>query len=300
MFAAAPVAKGELVLEEAPALRFPWVEEFEDFWQSGGDVPIMLEAQLRETIDELGQDERRGFWGLHDHYASGSACGVFLTNALPVGEDSEAAALCLLGSRFNHSCVPNVNHTWQDDLEVYAFRAMRDIEAGEELTICYATDILFSPAEERQDETEERFRFRCEGCAACSRGPDEREESDRRRGEMRRLDEKVKQTLSMQDEGGPRLEVAGGKRAGDPRFAAAQQAVEALVSLLDEELEGNPWMKSLAFYDGSEIAFAAGDAEKAEILLRAAYEQCLLAEGEDSDMSQGIKETLERFAEMRG
>ena len=33
----------------------------------------------------------------------------------------------------------------------------------EELTICYATDILFSPAEERQDETEERFRFRCSG-----------------------------------------------------------------------------------------------------------------------------------------
>ena len=30
-------------------------------------------------------------------------------------------------------------------------------------------------------------------------------------------------------------------------------------------------MKSLAYYDGSEVAFGAGDAEKAEVLLRSAH-----------------------------
>lgn len=295
MLATAPLAKGQLVLEEAPALTFPWVQDFEDFWHSGGDVPSVLEAQLREWVEGLSEDAQREFWSLHDHYASASACGVALTNALPVGEDSEGAALCLAASRFNHSCVPNVNHTWHEDRGVYTFRAMRDIEAGEELTICYATDILYGTAEERRDETKERFLFRCK-CTACSQGPGRREASDRRRSEMRRLDDVVKKVL---DAHGQPQEAARGSRGGDARLVAAQEAVEALVTLLDEELEGNPWLKSLAYQDGSEVAYVAQDEERVERLLEDAYEQSLLAEGEGGAMGQGILEAIQRFADMR-
>jgi hypothetical protein len=42
-----------------------------------------------------------------------------------------------LGSRINHSCIPNVHFAYNPWLEQETFHAVRDIAAGEELTVSY-------------------------------------------------------------------------------------------------------------------------------------------------------------------
>jgi len=56
--------------------------------------------------------------------------------------------LFLLGSKFNHSCIPNVMFypTHEYHLNVLKFRALRDILPGEELVISYTRlALLFFP-----------------------------------------------------------------------------------------------------------------------------------------------------------
>lgn len=68
------------------------------------------------------------------HDAGGDA----LTNyVVKVADDDESAALMLgYGSLYNHSDEPNAEYTHLAD-DAYAFGALRDIAAGEEITISY-------------------------------------------------------------------------------------------------------------------------------------------------------------------
>lgn len=89
--------------------------------------------------------------------------GRFLTNALPCGS---SAGLFLKGARFNSSCRPNVHYNWLDGRRVMQFRAMKDIQLGEELCIAYDIDGLLEPRETRQATIQRTSGFRCI-CPAC-------------------------------------------------------------------------------------------------------------------------------------
>lgn len=97
--------------------------------------------------------------------------GIWQTNALPLGPTdgsgpgrAAAAAIFLVGCRFNHSCVPNVSHCWEESLQVERFHAVIDIKAGTELCICYSNPIL---SREKRRQGLQVFGFTC-GCESCS------------------------------------------------------------------------------------------------------------------------------------
>lgn len=83
----------------------------------------------------------------------------------------------LLGSRFNHSCIPNVHFSFNRTLEKETFHAIRDITAGEELTIMY-TDGTNRTRGQRQAELD-KWGFRCT-CPACEDTPPGRERERKR------------------------------------------------------------------------------------------------------------------------
>ena len=74
----------------------------------------------------------------------------------------------LLGSRINHSCIPNVNFTFNENLNKITFHAVRDIEKGEELTLSYIVEANRTRAM-RQSELISRG-FMC-SCLACEDTP---------------------------------------------------------------------------------------------------------------------------------
>ena len=92
---------------------------------------------------------------------------IWLTNAYDQG-------IFLLLSRFNHSCQPNTEYFWNTDLEVWALdvRTVRQVRAGEELTVCYRS---FWPNStmERQSMLRGSYSFDCY-CEGCDISEDER------------------------------------------------------------------------------------------------------------------------------
>ena len=49
----------------------------------------------------------------------------------------EGGGIFPVASRINHSCVPNVYHSWNENLQTLTVHAIREITAGEELFTTY-------------------------------------------------------------------------------------------------------------------------------------------------------------------
>ena len=68
------------------------------------------------------------------------ANGVLADYVVDLGDDSEGSALMLgYGSLYNHSEDANAEYVYESD-DAYAFMALRDIAAGEEITISYSDE----------------------------------------------------------------------------------------------------------------------------------------------------------------
>lgn len=93
------------------------------------DSPIVIAGTVRsnesikDQFDKLSSDQQRHFSELaNSHPELPEYLGIFETNALPLdftepgrGEYATNAAIFPQGTRFNHSCVPNVSHNWATD-----------------------------------------------------------------------------------------------------------------------------------------------------------------------------------------
>ncbi|MQL76591.1 hypothetical protein Taro_008984 [Colocasia esculenta] len=75
-------------------------------------------------------------------------------------------ALYMLPSFYNHDCDPNVHIIWIDNADA-KLKALRDIETGEELRICYIDASM--DREARQSLLSQGFGFHC-NCARCLSG----------------------------------------------------------------------------------------------------------------------------------
>ncbi|XP_039116638.1 histone-lysine N-methyltransferase ATXR4 isoform X1 [Dioscorea cayenensis subsp. rotundata] len=86
--------------------------------------------------------------------------------AIVEGEAAVGNAVYMLPSFYNHDCDPNVNILWIENADA-KIRALRDIEAGEELCICYIDASMDCKA--RQVLLADGFGFQCH-CLRCKSG----------------------------------------------------------------------------------------------------------------------------------
>ncbi len=89
--------------------------------------------------------------------------------ALLAGDGAAGSALYLVPSLFNHDCEPSVDIAFTDGAQA-AFRASRDLAAGEQLTVSYID--ASAPVQERQGQLEFSYGFTC-SCARCLEELDE-------------------------------------------------------------------------------------------------------------------------------
>ncbi|KAI0754251.1 SET domain-containing protein [Daedaleopsis nitida] len=178
------ITKAECILAETPLFTLE---------QS---APAVANMKIIAALSALSDAQQRQFFSLTNARRGipgiPPPLGIFKTNALPCGDHmhggggpvADKAALCLVGSRFNSSCEPNVNNYWNADRRQILFQAVRDVEEGEELCICY-TNTLASRAQ-RRERLEQVFGFVC-NCVACAREGDALAKSDERRMATSRL-----------------------------------------------------------------------------------------------------------------
>ncbi|EGN92671.1 hypothetical protein SERLA73DRAFT_116951 [Serpula lacrymans var. lacrymans S7.3] len=172
------IAAGETILEEAPL-----------FTQTRGRC-------LQSVVDSLASkstQEKRLYLQLSNCHRDRlpPLLGIFETNALPCGNNdglsghrASTAGVFLCGSRFNSSCVPNVNNRWDENKQAVEFRALKDIVSGEELCISYGS--LLETGEMRRKELAAKFKFHCR-CETCSLVGEKLAESEARRARLKGL-----------------------------------------------------------------------------------------------------------------
>jgi hypothetical protein len=110
---------------------------------------------------------------------------IFRTNNFAFGSNSTIQqALCVRIARLNHSCVPNAQGNFHEELGRFNVHAIRDIAAHEELTISYLPEHGAAQAS-RQERLTTGYGFTCE-CPACDLESTRGREGEERRLEMQR------------------------------------------------------------------------------------------------------------------
>ncbi|KZT70040.1 SET domain-containing protein [Daedalea quercina L-15889] len=258
-----PISAGELVLLEAPLFTLS-----SDY--SNSDVLAKLVA--------LTESEQRQFLSLSNCHRGRfpPLMGICKTNALPCGDNTTIGAtraaragIFMTGSRFNSSCVPNVNNYWDDIQQKISFRALRDIPVGEELCICYCE--LFASREDRQHKTSTAFGFACV-CSACTLPDREQKASDKRRTSIGRLYGEV------------------GDCGNQPSLGLRK--VKLVIKLLKEEgiLE---CAGATFYYDGFQFCVSSSDQRNAKLWIKKALDAESLGRGPETSDAKRYRGYLE-------
>eukprot|EP00971_Amphidinium_carterae_P232452 4613038-Amphidinium_carterae.1 len=189
------------------------------------------EALVMSELEQLSEGRQREFWALHDCRASEghkTALGIWDTNAIANGEASlsNSEGIYAIGSRLNHSCLPNVIRVWKESEGVEVFHAARDILPHEELTIWYSH--VFADRRSRQAGLRQAFNFSC-CCEVCCLTGSKQVESDARRVQYKRVNEELPQM--------------GGE------CHKALKCVERQIELIEVEFAANAWLLKAAYYD---------------------------------------------------
>ncbi|KAL8779258.1 MAG: hypothetical protein Q9213_007030 [Squamulea squamosa] len=100
----------------------------------------------------------------------------------------QTVAVCYDVGRMNHSCLPNVYHTWNDIIGRATVHAVQDIAAGREILTTYTKG--YQPRAKRQSLLSERWGFQWD-CEACNSSSAFGKASDKRRKRLLKLNQAV-------------------------------------------------------------------------------------------------------------
>lgn len=183
-FASMPLKRGVRILEERPLLVVPKANYLSHDIQAAFDA---LHPAQRQAYFELhsghGQDPARWPSRIHESVSAyerqrikeqhdarvgkeATLISIFQVNCM---ECDGGAAVFQSASRFNHSCNPNACFTWNSALQKETIHAMRDIAAGEEITLSYCD--MTHDKQLRAWELK-HYGFVCD-CRACTENEDD-------------------------------------------------------------------------------------------------------------------------------
>ncbi|GIQ79800.1 hypothetical protein KIPB_000499 [Kipferlia bialata] len=181
------IIRGELILDEAPLLSLTQLDA-----NLIGGSGASIGSLLLDKLQRISPAQRAAFWQLRetsdsDVGSAARASSIFMCNSTTGADDR--MHVYLFGCRFRHNCVPNVlgldtlskkNHM--------RYRAMRDIEEGEEMTVAYVIDDHnFTMGKEELDTLLEQRRVSSCDCELCSLTGPALARSRRRRKKMQAL-----------------------------------------------------------------------------------------------------------------
>jgi hypothetical protein len=122
---------------------------------------------LKQTVFDIRNSREWTLPGVRTLKEQHRIVSVFRNNAFNLDSLSKfRQAVFNQISRLNHSCVPNAQGNFKDELGVFNVHATRLIKAGEEVTLNYLPEHS-TPRALRQNQLQSTYNFTC-SCAACS------------------------------------------------------------------------------------------------------------------------------------
>ncbi|KAF8856367.1 SET domain-containing protein [Acephala macrosclerotiorum] len=260
LIAVQDISKGTRILSDKPLFRIPRF----------GLVGPAFERAVAGKLHRLSKDDQMTFLSLHSNTPGGAypLISIVKTSALPLGTDALEGGLFPEASRINHACVPNCQHTWNDNIGEETIHAVRQIFKGEEITISYANT---GPFASRRRILKESFEFECT-CELCSLPAAARAVSDNRQCEIQRLDDRIGDGFRLVSHPDKCLE-----------------DVHNLLTLLEAENITDARVPR-AYYD----AF-----QQERVFAQRAYEAKLCCEGDDSPQTAYVKSLVAKPAAHR-
>ncbi|KIV96850.1 hypothetical protein PV10_00666 [Exophiala mesophila] len=177
VFASRKIKAGNLVLAERPLLRLSKEEE------NDSDA-------IEREFSRLSHADQKIYLKLFDAQKSRMTrvTSIYYSNCYNLDsfrpDGKGGSAVGAIASRFNHSCVPNLQLSFNFDKNLMMFYAIRDIPRGKEVCTNYEKNV-FDAAVTRQRKLQMYYGFMCQ-CEACL-GPAKNEfwaKSDQRRRAM--------------------------------------------------------------------------------------------------------------------
>ncbi|KAI3320691.1 SET domain-containing protein [Xylariaceae sp. AK1471] len=259
MFATHAVARGSLLLAEAPLISMAQEGENQEHWDnclmnkfnklpedaSSKYYALKFDKEMisQEDVETIGDEiSTVQSWTNDDKFqqaanAKSTIMAIFNTNCAAMGDDGEYGyGIFPDFSRINHSCVPNASWIYDNHSGKIQVYATINISQGEEVLISYVD--LHGPYKYRADQ----LPFECE-CRVCE--PSKRDASDTRRQRIKNIKDGLEAFL--QGHAAPEPAVRP-----DNNFQAWEMAMEYVKLLMCEGLSGDPLTKGweqLALYN---------------------------------------------------
>ncbi|KAG6304768.1 hypothetical protein E4U45_001165 [Claviceps purpurea] len=182
------IPKGTRILSEQPLITLPATVP-------GEMVPDIL---CRQWVS-VNIDQRTAYLSLHNNFANGikkggsQFVGIFYSNCREFGRGDKVAVF-LEACRINHDCESNAEGEWNSNIKRHTVHAIRDIHAGEEITLCYAAYHETRTTERRAFQKE--YHFVC-SCHTCNLPAEQREERDRKLLQLMNLSKLFHETVYL-------------------------------------------------------------------------------------------------------
>lgn len=224
--------------------------------------PSTMDKDLGSIVKALPRDDQRAFLSLHNNFPGQPSpfSNIVRSNGYPLGPSSEIGGIFLETARMNHSCLPNAQHAWNAKLARMLVHVVREIQAGQEITLSY---ILGGPSSVRQPELKTYFGFDC-ACELCSLPAQRKKLSDERLSKAQKLDAGI----GDQD----RVKRVPERALTDCRALLEIYRAEEILDLRLARL----------YYDAFQICALHSDAARASVFARREMEARIVCEGPDS------------------
>ena len=263
--AARDIKRGERLIAEPPLLTFD---------------PNSEPSGVVAAVNNLPPTRRASFDSLHNAHPGMGVLGTLSTNCIEVGSRTGIFGII---SRFNHSCVPNVEWNWNDNLNAETIHATRDISYGEELCASYlgmeARPGLCSSRDERSERLQASYGFVC-SCPVCTLTGEELSKSDRRRRAIFDLDQEIWDAVM--------------KANVQKRDAGGEELVQRRLQLLEEEGLDENSVRNRCMYDAYQACKYLGLHRRARTWLEDAAQHAKLFAGADSPEYERYVRMLKR------
>lgn len=262
-YAKRDIAKGERIISEKPILRVLQNIKNDD-------------ASIKDEVDCVSEEARMQFYQLFDAFAiekeQRTYSGILKTNAIPLGLQAAECGIFPIISRINHSCNPNVHHSWNKGINQACVHALKDIKKGEELFTSYIH--IFSDSFSRAKALKKCFNFKCY-CEVCSKSKTiEGRKSDERRRRLCQLDLNVVPTYAKTN-----------------RLMALMGVKEMIVKMEEEGID-QAALYGRIYYDGLQLCLKDSAIGNSKEWALKAYEYFVIAEGSDNPVCKKIAQYL--------
>ncbi|KAJ2894091.1 hypothetical protein MKZ38_007930 [Zalerion maritima] len=253
------IPKGTRILSEKPLIALCKLQSV-----------ATQKTSLIKQVEALPPSARQGFLSRPNIYGAGQELadkyfGIFRTIGLPCGDDDDEVGYFPHACSINHACDNNVQKSWNKKIKRHTVHALREIKAGEEITVYYLA--IHNNRRARQEALQRKFGFTC-ACRLCMLPAEE----------SRRNDTRLDRILELDD-----LIGRGGTQALVSRPQQVLSYVDEQVRLYNEGGANDSGL-ARANFDAAQVCVANGDLARARFFCQRAADEAALCSGGDGTM----------------